>query len=402
MTRPDAYTVTEVNRYIARMFDTETFLNRIRILGEISKITIQSGSGHMYFTLKDDGAAIDAKMWQSVRKHLSFVPKSGDRVIVTGTVDVYEKSGRYSVTATRIEPAGEGDIYQKLLALKQELAEMGMFDPRYKLPIPKYAMRIGVVTAASGAVIHDISVNVKKRNPYAQIVLYPTLVQGEGAAEMIARGIQTLDAMDFDVIIIGRGGGSAEDLWAFNERMVADAIFASKTPIISAVGHEVDQSISNLVADLAVSTPTAAAQAATFSYEEFLTDLKEQADALDRQMVHALRFANNELLNQERAFFARSPKAKLLLYRQRFASVAEMFSHRMHTLLETQKQKLALCAARLDEVSPAKRMAGGYGFVVKADNRRLTSVTETSVGEELTLYVTDGSITAEVKEIKEK
>ena len=402
MTAKDAYTVSEVNHYIAGMFDGDPFLNHVRILGEISRITVQSGSGHMYFALKDDRSVIDAKMWKGTQRSLTFLPKQGDKVIVTGAVDVFEKSGRYSITVSKMEKAGAGDIYQRLLELKRELAEMGMFDAQYKRPIPKYSMRIGVVTAASGAVIHDIYVNVKKKNPYAEIVLYPTLVQGEGAAENIAKGIQTLDSMGFDVIIVGRGGGSVEDLWAFNERVVADAIFASDTPIISAVGHEIDSSISNLVADMAVSTPTAAAEAATFSYEEFLADLSDRRQDLGRRMEHALRDANNRLGSYGTALSAKSPRARIKLYRQRFVSLYDRLLSTMETGENQARQKLALYSTRLDEMSPLKRMAAGYGFVQKADGSRLKSVRDVQVAEEIRLHLSDGSLKANITEIKEE
>ena len=245
------YSVGQVNTYIKNMFAQDFMLNRISIKGEVSNCKYHT-SGHIYFTLKDAAGTISAIMFAGNRRGLKFTMKEGDKVIVTGSVEVYERDGKYQLYAREIELDGEGNLYLKFEALKQELEEMGMFAPEYKKPIPRYATRIGVVTAPTGAAVQDIRNIATRRNPYVQLILYPALVQGEGAVASIVNGIRALDQLGVDVMIVGRGGGSIEDLWAFNEEEVARAIFECETPIISAVGHETDTTIADFVADLRV------------------------------------------------------------------------------------------------------------------------------------------------------
>ncbi|MDD6057671.1 MAG: exodeoxyribonuclease VII large subunit, partial [Clostridiales bacterium] len=231
------YSVGQVNTYIKNMFAQDFMMNRISVKGEVSNCKYHT-SGHIYFTLKDRSGTLSAIMFAGNRRGLSFPMKEGDKVVVTGSVEVYERDGKYQLYARQIELEGAGNLYLKYEALKRELEEMGMFSAEYKKPIPRYAMRIGVVTAPTGAAVQDIRNIASRRNPYVQLILYPALVQGEGAVASICNGIRTLDALGVDVMIVGRGGGSIEDLWAFNEEAVARAIFESKTPIIAAVGHE--------------------------------------------------------------------------------------------------------------------------------------------------------------------
>ena len=234
------YGVGQVNAYIQRMFAEDFLLRDIRIKGEVSNCKYHS-SGHIYFTLKDAGGAISAILFRGNRvKGLRFPMKDGDKVVVTGSVSVYEKGGTYQIYAKEITLDGAGDLYVRFEQLKKELEEMGMFAAEYKKPIPRFAQRIGIVTAPTGAAVRDIIQISKRRNPHVSIALYPALVQGEGAVESIISGIMALDAMGLDVLIVGRGGGSIEDLWAFNEEAVARAVFNCNTPVISAVGHETD------------------------------------------------------------------------------------------------------------------------------------------------------------------
>ena len=241
------------------MFVQDFMLNRISVRGEVSNCKYHR-SGHIYFTLKDEGGALSCVMFAGSRRGLAFPMKDGDRVVVRGAVDVYERDGRYQLYAREIALEGAGLLYERFLALKAELEEMGMFAPEYKQPIPAYVKRLGIVTAPTGAAVRDIQNIALRRNPFIQLILYPALVQGEGAKESIVRGIETLDALGLDAIIVGRGGGSIEDLWAFNEECVARAIFNCRTPVISAVGHETDTTIADFVADLRAPTPSAAAE----------------------------------------------------------------------------------------------------------------------------------------------
>ena len=263
----NVYSVGQVNTYIKNMFAQDFMMQRISIKGEVSNCKYHS-SGHIYFTLKDGTGTMNAVMFAGNRRGLQFQMKEGDKVIVTGSVEIYERDGKYQLYAREIELDGAGNLYLKFEALKRELAEMGIFAAEYKKPIPKYIKRLGIVTAPTGAAVQDIRNIASRRNPYVQLILYPALVQGEGAVASIVNGIRALDALGVDTIIVGRGGGSIEDLWAFNEEEVARAIFACNTPIISAVGHETDTTIADFVSDLRAPTPSAAAELAVFDYEE--------------------------------------------------------------------------------------------------------------------------------------
>ena len=265
----NTYSVGQVNRYIKNMFTQDYLLQKIYVKGEVSNCKYHT-SGHIYFSLKDETGTLNCVMFAGHRRGLAFAMKNGDKVIVGGSVDVYERDGRYQMYAKEITLEGAGTLYERYLALKQELEDMGMFAQEYKQPIPRFIRRLGVVTAPTGAAVQDIRNISYRRNPYLQIILYPALVQGAGAAESIVKGIQMLDKTDVDVIIVGRGGGSIEDLWAFNEEIVARAIFECSTPIISAVGHETDFTIADFVADLRAPTPSAAAELAVDDYRSVI------------------------------------------------------------------------------------------------------------------------------------
>ena len=275
------YSVGQVNNYIRTMFDQDFMLNKIYIKGEVSNCKYHT-SGHIYFSLKDESGTISCVMFAGQRKGLGFAMKNGDKVVAGGSVSVYERDGKYQLYAREITLEGAGLLYERFLALKKELEEMGMFAPEYKQPIPVWAKKVGIVTAPTGAAVQDIRTVAGRRNPYVQLILYPALVQGEGAKESIVRGIEVLDDYGVDVIIVGRGGGSIEDLWAFNEEEVARAIFNCRTPIISAVGHETDTTIADFAADLRAPTPSAAAELAVADVRVLFNQLlsaKTETDA---------------------------------------------------------------------------------------------------------------------------
>lgn len=285
----NVYSVRQVNAYIKNMFVQDFMLNRIYVKGEVSNCKYHT-SGHIYFSLKDESGAIACVMFAGERRTgLTFRMQEGQKVIVLGSVSVYERDGRYQLYAREILPDGEGDLYRRYEQLKRELEEMGMFSPEYKQPIPFYNRKIGIVTAPTGAAIRDIMNISRRRNPYVQLILYPALVQGEQAAESIVKGIQTLDAYGVDVMIVGRGGGSIEDLWAFNEEIVARAIFECRTPVISAVGHETDTTIADYVADLRAPTPSAAAELAVVDYRQLVESVRifknQLADRVEQKIV---------------------------------------------------------------------------------------------------------------------
>ena len=290
----NVYTVKQVNAYIKNMFTQDFMLNRIYIKGEVSNCKYHT-SGHLYFSLKDESGTIACVMFAGQRSGLSFRMQEGQQVIVLGSVSVYERDGRYQVYAKEIVLDGAGLLYEKFIKLKKELEEMGMFAPEYKKPIPRFAKKVGVVTAKTGAAIQDIINITHRRNPYVQLILYPTLVQGESAAVNIAAGIDYLDTLGLDVIIVGRGGGSIEDLWAFNEECVAMAIFRCETPVISAVGHETDFTIADFVADLRAPTPSAAAELAVFEYDTFENTLNLFAAQLSQSMQALIESRKKEL-----------------------------------------------------------------------------------------------------------
>ena len=279
----NVYSVGQVNAYIRNMFQQDFLLNRIYVKGEVSNCKYHT-SGHIYFSLKDETGAIACVMFAGQRKGLAFSMKNGDRVVVLGSVSTYERSGTYQLYAREITLEGAGLLYERFLALKQELEDMGMFAQEYKQPIPRFVRTVGVVTAPTGAAIQDIRNIIHRRNPYVQVILYPALVQGEGAKESIVRGIEALDAAGLDVLIVGRGGGSMEDLWAFNEEVVARAIFNCRTPVISAVGHETDFTIADFAADLRAPTPSAAAELAVYDYQAFAEQLLAYQSRLNRGM----------------------------------------------------------------------------------------------------------------------
>lgn len=416
------YSVTQVNSYIKNMFSQDFLLRRLSVKGEVSNCKYHS-SGHIYFTLKDGGGTLSAVMFAGQRRGLKFRLEEGQQVVVKGTVDVYERDGKYQLYAQEIELSGRGDLYVKFERLLRELEEMGMFDARYKRPVPRYAKTVGIVTAPTGAAVRDIINISRRRNPYVQLVLYPALVQGEGAKNSIVHGIRTLDAMGLDVLIVGRGGGSIEDLWAFNEEEVARAIFACNTPVISAVGHETDVTIADYVADLRAPTPSAAAELAVFDYELFAADLEARKRKLDREMGYFLDQVKSRLKHDELKIKIYHPQHIIYEKRQRLADIedslnrrimlkiedekrgtknrAEMLSYSMERRLESDKKRLAVISGTMWGLSPLKKLSQGYGFVTDEEGHRLASIKQAPVGSRIHVQVADGKLTAAVEESKE-
>ena len=394
----NVYSVAQVNRYIKNMFTQDFMLNRIYVKGEVSNCKYHT-SGHIYFSLKDESGAIACVMFAGDRRSgLAFRMQEGQKVIVLGSVSVYERDGRYQLYAREIMPDGEGDLYRQFELLKKDLEEMGMFAQEFKQPIPFYSRTIGIVTAPTGAAIRDIMNISRRRNPYVQLVLYPALVQGEQAADSIVRGIRTLDQYGVDVIIVGRGGGSMEDLWAFNEEKVARAIFECRTPIISAVGHETDTTIADYVADLRAPTPSAAAELAVTDYWQLMSGLElyrnQLADRLEQKIHNDRQRAEYLRLRLLQA----SPEYQLREKKQYAADLEERLKRSMDQKLTDRKHKIALYAERLDGVSPLKKLQQGYSYTEASDGKALRSVSQVAPSDLLLIHVTDGTIQAEVKE----
>lgn len=389
------YSVSQVNAYIKNMFSQDFMLMRILVRGEVSNCKYHS-SGHIYFTIKDEKAAIACVMFANNRKGLAFTLKEGQRIVAEGSVNVYEQNGTYQLYAKRITLDGTGLLYQQFEEMKARLEEMGMFAQEYKRPIPRYAMRIGIVTAGTGAAIRDIVTVARRRNPYVQLYLYSALVQGEGAKESIVHGIEVLDEMELDVLIVGRGGGSIEDLWAFNEECVARAIFACHTPVISAVGHEVDVTIADFVADLRAPTPSAAAELAVFDYRAFEERLWGYKGALLSVMERKLQRSRMQLEQRELKLKLFSPENRIFHRRQRLIALADKLEQKMDSLMSDRKHRLSLYAQKLNGLSPLVSLERGYSYVQNQDGQVVRSVRQLKEGEEIRLRLLEGSAKAVV------
>ena len=394
------YSVGQINTYIRNMFTQDFVLNRVSVRGEISNLKYHT-SGHIYFTLKDASAAIACVMFAGARGGLAFRMSNGQQVVVDGAVNVYERDGKYQLYATKIRQDGAGELYEKFLELKEELEEMGMFAPEYKQPIPKFVRRLGVVTASTGAAIRDIINIATRRNPGIRIILYPAKVQGEGAAESVAAGLAALDALGVDVIIVGRGGGSIEDLWAFNEETVARAIFSCHTPVISAVGHETDTTIADFVADLRAPTPSAAAELAVADVTAWLQALDEDALQLQRIMQRMIKDARSRLRECELRMRYAKPQQRLMQQKQSLDEYEERLRRAMQSLLEQTRHQLALSEERLRRLSPYEKLESGYGCILTEDGRRIRSVSQVAPGEVVQICLADGRMTARIQEVKE-
>ena len=397
----NAYSVGQVNRYVKNMFTQDFFLQKIYVKGEVSNCKYHT-SGHIYFSLKDETGTMSCVMFAGHRRGLAFSMKEGDKVIVGGSVDVYERDGRYQLYAKEITLEGAGALYERYLALKQELEEMGMFAGEYKQPIPKFIRRLGVVTAPTGAAVQDIRNISYRRNPYLQIILYPALVQGAGAAESIVKGIRMLDGLNVDVIIVGRGGGSIEDLWAFNEEIVARAIFECRTPVISAVGHETDFTIADFVADLRAPTPSAAAELAVNDYRSVVESVSVYRQRMYRAMSTRLDFYRSRLANFSTKFGYLSPEYRLREQRQRLADVESSLQNAMEGKLKENRHRLSLYVERFTGLSPLRKLNQGFSYVADQEKRTLTSVKQVKNGDTIYISVTDGTIEAKVNSTKKE
>ena len=393
------FSVAQINAYIKRIFQSDYALNRIYIKGEVSNCKYHS-SGHIYFSLKDDKSQISCVMFANQRiSGLDFEMENGQTVIVSGSISVFERNGTYQLYANEISLDGIGRLYVEFEKLKEKLYREGLFDHEKKKPIPQNPKTIGIVTAKTGAAIHDIMSVAKRRNPYIQLVLYPAQVQGDGAAETIVRGIETLDRYGVDTIIIGRGGGSIEDLWAFNEEKVARAIYAAKTPIISGTGHEVDTTIADYAADLRAATPTAACELAVPDLRETLDAIDARKRSLSVQIRHILR--NYELrLEQYSGKLRRfDPKLQLQEQRMTLAELEDRLTKRMDYLRNRYQHRLELYAQRLHGLSPTAKLIGGYGYLSDQSGQPVLSTAQISEGEEVQITISDGSIKTKVTQV---
>lgn len=441
MTQQQYLTISALTKYLKRKFDADPYLERVYLTGEISNWRLRPN--HQYFSLKDDGAKISAVMFKGAFDKLKFQPEEGMKVLAVGRISLYESSGNYQIYVEHMEPDGVGALYQAYEQLKAKLDQEGLFRAP-KQVLPRFPKRIAVLTSPSGAVIRDIITTVKRRFPIAQLVLFPTVVQGDKAADDVVRNIQRVEALgDFDTMIIGRGGGSIEDLWPFNEERVARAIFAAQTPIISSVGHETDTTIADLVADVRAATPTAAAELAVPVLSDELLRIKERQARLEQAFNHQLQFKRerlgrvqnsyvfrqpqrlyeaqaikldqlNQRMNQalQKTLFEKERVAKDLIHQlaqnspenrvkeahQRVNFLNERLQKQIVLVLENKQQNFAKTVQALDLLSPLKIMGRGYSYTTLHE-QVVKSVTDLVVTDEVTIHYQDGQVTAEIIDI---
>lgn len=395
----NVYTVAQVNAYIKNMFTQDFMMQSIFVKGEVSNCKYHS-SGHIYFTLKDEKGSMACVMFAGNRTGLKFRLEEGQQIIVFGTIDVYERDGKYQMYAKQIALDGAGVLYERFERLKEELEELGMFAPEYKQPIPRFVRKLGVVTAPTGAAVQDIINIVTRRNPYVQIILYPAIVQGDQAAPSVVNGIHALEQLGVDVMIVGRGGGSIEDLWAFNERTVAQAVFDCSVPIISAVGHETDTTIIDYVSDLRAPTPSAAAELAVYDVNQFLLTLDDCEDGLVRCMENRLDAARMQYRNLELQLRHASPQGKLAEQKNRIQQWEQRLRTGMERKLTISRHEWEVYLEKLKGLSPLDKLKQGYSYSTYGEGKTLKDITDVKPGDAICVYVGNGCIDAVVQETR--
>ncbi len=396
-----AYSVTEINQYIKNLFIRDRILNLIHIKGEVSNCKYHT-SGHIYFTLKDAQGQLACVMFAGQRRGLQFRLEEGQSVIAGGSINVYERDGKYQLYASEIVLDGQGRLYERFERLKKQLEEEGLFEHSHKKSIPPYPKKVGIITASTGAAIQDIVNIARRRNPYVQLVLYPAQVQGQGAAESVARGIAALNRLGLDTIIVGRGGGSIEDLWAFNEELVARAIYACNTPIISAVGHETDVTIADFVSDLRAPTPSAAAELAVNDYQLFQGTLREYNRKLARELTQKMNLYRSRVNQLRLRLFYASPAYQIKQKRQHLIDTEQKLQQGINRRLKEKRHRLELMIARLEGLSPLSKLSRGYALIVGEDHKPIRSIRQVKQQELLTVSLLDGDIRARAEELYEK
>lgn len=440
MQNPQYLTVSALTQYIKVKLENDQHLKKVLLKGEISNFKRHS-SGHFYFSLKDDKASISVMMFQTYAKTIQFEPKEGDKVLVEGYISIYEARGTYSLSLYQMTLDGIGDLYLKYEKLKKEFEAMGYFSPDIKKPIPKFPKAIGVITSPTGAVIQDIKTTVSRRYLLTKVILYPVLVQGEGSKDDLVKKIRQANKDNLvDVIILGRGGGSIEDLWSFNEAEVVMAIYESKIPIITAIGHETDTTLSDYVSDLRVATPTAAAELATPNTVDLLNDIKEKRRLLDYYMFERMNRMRQQLLFLDERLQGMSPKTKLIQekrsldqtllrlnliysnqlkdrlyktnllkqklispeeriekYHQRFNDLSEKMNYLFKNQITQKIYTYQNISDKIESLNPLKVMDRGFALTTK-NKSVVTSIEDVCIGDMLEVELKDGVIKTEVKE----
>ena len=393
--------ISQLNEYIRGKLDADALLSGVAVRGEISNYKVYP-SGHHYFTLKDEASALKCVMFKGNALRLRFRPDNGVKVIAMGKISVYPRDGVYQLYCTAMAMDGVGDLYAAFEQLKAKLAAQGLFDPAHKKPIPKYPKVIGIVTSSAGAAIHDMLRILRKRYPLCQVRLLPVRVQGAEAPGEIAAAIRYANHYQLaDLLIVGRGGGSIEDLWAFNDERVAYAIYQSEIPVISAVGHEPDVTISDFVADLRAATPSNAAELAVPDQDALRQNLDSMSDAMASILNRQVKFARQHLNVLSRSAALRSPTGYLDQKRKQLELLNNRLSSAQNRSVEQKKQQFIRLTSKLDAMSPLKVLTRGYSIAMTGDEQVLTSVKQVSPGDEVKLSLQDGVITANVNEVKE-
>ncbi len=389
------YSVSQINAYIKNMFAKDYALNNVYMKGEVSNVKYHS-SGHIYFTLKDAKSQMACVMFAGSRGGLAFLMKEGQSVIALGSISVYERDGKYQMYAQQIVLDGAGDLFARFEQLKATLLAEGLFDSAHKKPIPMYSKKVGIVTASTGAAIQDIINVSKRRNPYVSLILFPAIVQGQAAAESIVKGIKTLDEYGVDVIIVGRGGGSIEDLWCFNEESVARAIFECKTPVISAVGHETDTTIADFVSDLRAPTPSAAAEQAVCNIMDLMNRMKEYQIHMNHMLKRKLVLLQGRYANYKLRLEYASPHNQIQQKRLFLIDKEEKLNQILQNKLREKRHKLAILIEKMNGLSPINKLNQGYSYACDEAGHTITKVSQVTKGDLITVQVADGDISATV------
>ena len=391
-------TISQINEYVKMRIDSDANLKKVFLKGEVSNFKNHT-RGHLYFTLKDDDSRISAVMFASQAAYLKFDPEDGMNLLVEGRISCYPSQGTYQIYVDKMEMDGLGNLYLEFEKLKKKLSEEGLFDDKYKKPIPKYPKRIGIVTADTGAAIKDILSTIKRRYPICETILFPSLVQGSGAAPDVARQINEAQNYDLDILIVGRGGGSIEDLWAFNEEIVARAIFNSKVPVISAVGHEIDYTIADYVADLRAPTPTGAAEMAVPVISEVKNNIDNYKIRLRENIIKTLKQSQLRLEKIKDSFILSNPLAMYEVKEEKLNNYITVLNKYINEILTNKKHLLKLDLNSLKLLNPVNIMEKGYSLV-KVDDRIIKDAKDLKVNDKLNIKLYKGEVIAEVKEIK--
>lgn len=394
--KPRVLSVSQINFYIKSIIENDGSLQFVLVTGEISNLTVHQRSGHIYLSLKDSNSVISAVMFAGNARRLKFRLENGMKVICRGRISVYEPSGRYQLYIEDMQPDGVGALTLAFEQLKKSLAQKGLFDNAHKKPLPKFPKTIGVITSPTGAAVQDITNIIRRRFPSADIVLAPVLVQGESAPEQLVRAVNKFSASKIaDVVIIGRGGGSAEDLWAFNDEQLAYAVYNCETPIISGVGHETDFTICDFVADVRASTPSAAAELAVPDRQELMSYYFKQKQYISAMLDRKIKTAQLRLENQQRRMSASSPKLKAEQLEKQLSAKSEKLTRFMNIYISDKENKLIAAKGKLDGLNPLNVLNRGYAIAEKAE-KIITSSKQLKDGDDFTVILSDGKINAKV------